>query len=160
MGFEDRQYKSDYNPGPGPRFIFPMPSKLTFALLIACTAMFFVQSFYRPITGWLALSTLDNSAVTQPWRWITYQYLHGGGGHLFFNLIGIYFFVPPLEARWGWKRTLAFYTAGGVISGMCFFFIITVVFHNAGYLIGASGSIFAVLGALTYLALICRFWRC
>src|SRR3954451_23199030 len=106
MAFEDRAYNRESEYGSGPRFIFPMPSKLTFALLIACVAVFFVQSFYRPASFWGALILDEGLAFKQPWRWLTYQYLHAGGGHLFFNLIGIYFFVAPLEARWGWKRTL------------------------------------------------------
>src|SRR6476620_5353653 len=130
MAFEDRQYHREYNPGSGP--------KLIFALILACVIMFFMQAFYRPTTGWLALMTIDNVWLTQPWRWVTYQYLHGGGGHLFFNLLGIYFFVPPLEARWGWKRTLAFYTVGGVFAGICFF-PISMAFHGGGLLYGASG---------------------
>jgi membrane associated rhomboid family serine protease len=158
MAFEDRQYQREYEDGggggfgsgAGPKFIFPMPSMLTFALIIACVVIFFVQSFYRPVTEWGALTLYDNLAWKQPWRWITYQYLHGGGGHLFFNLIGIYFFVPPLEALWGWKRTLAFYTAGGLVSGIAFW-LMSLLLHVPSALIGASGCVFAVLGALAYL---------
>src|SRR5262249_4759651 len=103
-------------------------------------------------TIWGMLTLEEGLAFKQPWRWLTYQYLHGGGGHLFFNLIGIYFFIPPLEVRWGWKRTLAFYTAGGLFAGACFAAMSAMLFHGEGPLVGASGCIFAVLGALTLLA--------
>src|SRR4051812_12230760 len=111
MGFEDRRYDdSERTYRPGPKFIFPMPSILTFVLLITCTVIFLIQSYAAPVTGWGVLTFRDLLAFKQPWRWITYQYLHGGGGHLFFNLISIYFLVPALEQRWGWRRTFAFYT--------------------------------------------------
>jgi membrane associated rhomboid family serine protease len=157
MPFEDRQYNREYNPGSGgggsgPKFIFPMPSKLTFGLIIACVAIFFLQAFVPRVSAYGALILFDGLWYKQPWRWITYQYLHGGGGHLFFNLIGIYFFVPALEARWGWKKTLVFYTAGGLAAGVAFWAMSLMFLGGGGILIGASGCIFAVLGALTYLA--------
>ena len=36
-----------------------------------------------------------------PWQLVTYGFLHGGIGHLFFNMLVLFFFGPPLEARWG-----------------------------------------------------------
>jgi membrane associated rhomboid family serine protease len=152
MAFEDRQYNREYNAGSGPKFIFPMPSKLTFGLIVACVAAFFLQAFVPRVTEHGALILFDGLWYKQPWRWITYQYMHGGGGHLFFNLIGIYFFVPALEARWGWKKTLGFYTAGGLASGLAFWAMSLMFMRGGGILIGASGCIFAVLGALTFLA--------
>ena len=40
-----------------------------------------------------------------------------GGQHIFWNLVSIYFLVPMLERVWGWQRTLAMYTAGGIVLG-------------------------------------------
>ena len=35
----------------------------------------------------------------RPWTPITYMFLHGGIWHLFFNMLGLYFFGPALESR-------------------------------------------------------------
>ncbi len=149
MGWEERAYNRDDGSG-GPKLIFPMPSKLTFAIIVACVVLFFLERLTGPIGEAIreygSLRFDGGRAFTQPWRWITYQYLHGSGGHIFFNLLGIYFFLPPLERLWGWKRTLAFYTLGGVFAGATFG--VMYLFSFGRVLIGASGSIFALLGAL------------
>ena len=152
MAWEDRAYNSEREGrSSGPRFVFPMPSKLTFGLILSCVVIFFIQrltgNFGAQIENYGALKFTGLLAFKQPWRWITYQYLHGGGAHLFWNVLSIYFFVPPLEKLWGWKRTLGFYTAGGIVAGITFG--IMNLFVPVHSLIGASGSIFAVLGALT-----------
>lgn len=149
MAWQERSYNRDSGFG-GPRFIFPMPSKLTFWLLISCAVIFILQTttggFGDAISAYGMLVTHDGMAFTQPWRWLTYQYLHGTGGHLFFNLLSIYFLVPMLERVWGWRRVLVFYTLGGIAAGATF--AIMTIFVPALGLIGASGCIFAVLGAL------------
>jgi membrane associated rhomboid family serine protease len=134
-----------------------MPTMLTFALILACVIVFVIQSvtarvaFASPLVAWGQLTFEGHKAFTQPWRWITYQYLHGSGTHIFFNLFTLYFFVPMLERTWGWRKTLAFYTLGGIIAGITFALIqVFVPYHLS--LIGASGSILSVIGALAAIA--------
>src|SRR3954470_10161707 len=105
MAWEDRAYnREDQASGSGPKLIFPMPSKLTFALIIACVIVFFVERLTGPagesISQYGFFSFANGFAYKQPWRWLTYQYMHGGGMHLFWNILSIYFFVPPLERLW------------------------------------------------------------
>jgi membrane associated rhomboid family serine protease len=160
MAWEDRAYNREGNTfdrgggGRSLRFLLPR-TPLAITLIVVNVVIFFVQAFSGPFAGgsslvrWGALTFHDSLALTEPWRWITYQYLHGSGSHLFFNMIGLYFFVPILEQRWGWKRALAFYTAGGIAAGVTYGII--SIWH-AGVLIGASGSLLAVLGAVAVIA--------
>jgi membrane associated rhomboid family serine protease len=154
MAWEDRAYyREGSSYGSGPKFIFPMPSKLTFAVIIANVAVFLLRIFPDAYFWSVEHGALDfrgKLAFIQPWRWITYQYIHGGAAHLFFNMISIYFFLPMVERAWGWKRAFAFYTAGGIAAGVAFGFI--SIFYPGSRLIGASGSIMAVLGAATAIA--------
>jgi len=53
----------------------------------------------------------DNFAFYQ---FITYQFLHGDFGHLFFNMLGLWFFGYQLENVWGPKRFLIFYLVCGL----------------------------------------------
>ena len=39
--------------------------------------------------------------LLQPWGAVTYMFLHGDLMHLAGNMIVLFFFGPPLEARWG-----------------------------------------------------------
>jgi membrane associated rhomboid family serine protease len=161
MAWEDRPYYREgasYGSGRGLgglRFLLPR-TKLGIILIVVNVVVFIIQAatgpaaIFSPLVRWGNLTFNDGRAFYQPWRWITYQYLHGGGSHLFWNLIGIYFFVPVLEQMWGWKKTLLFYTAGGIAAGVTFG-LMSLVFPTPG-LIGASGSLLAVIGAIAVIA--------
>ncbi|HWB54882.1 MAG TPA: rhomboid family intramembrane serine protease [Tepidisphaeraceae bacterium] len=129
---------------------FPAPTPMALAVMGACFVVFLIQCAAPTVTDLGAFTFADHLAWTQPWRWITYQYLHGGAAHIFWNLLGIYFFLPPLERLWGWKSAFAFYTVGGIAAGITFG-IITVFAHQFGILIGASGCIMACIGAVALL---------
>jgi membrane associated rhomboid family serine protease len=112
-------------------------------LLIANVVMFFVTSadqglfrslwFYPPI------------AIYKPWTIVTYMFLHGGIGHLFFNMLGLFFFGSRLETRLGSKSFLWLYFLAG-IGGALF----QTVFASAAPMVGASGAIYGLLIAYAY----------
>jgi membrane associated rhomboid family serine protease len=124
---------------------------MALGVMIACFVAFLLQSLAGPYLYFsFALTFAGGKGLYQPWRLFTYQYLHEGAMHIFFNLLGIYFFVPPLERLWGPARTFAFYTAGGVVGGLAFG-LLSAVDPGVGFLVGASGSILAALGACALL---------
>jgi membrane associated rhomboid family serine protease len=87
---------------------------------------------------------LDPSAP-KLWQYFTYQFMHEDWMHIGGNMLFLYIFGNNINDRLGHLGYLAFYLAGGVVSGMG---------HSAFAtqpIIGASGSIMAVTGA--YLAL-------
>lgn len=155
MAWEDRPYYRD-DPGFRTRFGFTPPTPVAMGILIACLAVFVLQAIAGDFRGseglseWLGLTFRGGRAFYQPWRFITYQYVHGSAFHIFFNLIGIYFLVPPIERIWGGRNTFLFYTAGGVAGGVLYG-VMNLFLQNLHLLVGASGSIFACLGALALL---------
>ena len=157
MGWQDRPYYRDEHGGVPPVvFSFPKLTRMTMVLIGTCLAVYLVQSFTREtgfVERWFRLTFAGGRAFTQPWRWVTYQYLHGGAGHFFFNMIGLYFFLPSLEMMWGWKKALAFYTAGGAFAGLTYGLMMLVMPQYAvGGLIGASGAVLAAMGAIALLS--------
>lgn len=134
------------------RLGFPAPTPMSLVVMAVCILVFVLQNTAAGtgIDDYLSFSFANHLAWREPWRWITYQYLHGGVSHIFWNLIGIYFFLPPLEKLWGWRRSFAFYTLGGIAAGVTFG-IISVFDHQIGFLIGASGAIMACIGAVALL---------
>ena len=156
MGWKDRAYYRDDADGQVPPVVFsmPRPPRLTTTLIIVNLAVFILQALTRDtasLVRWGALTFVDNLAFTQPWRWITYQYLHGGAWHIFMNLLALYFFLPALEMMWGWKKAFAFYTLGGIVGGVTFG-VLCAIFGRHSILIGASGSVLAALGAVALLS--------
>jgi membrane associated rhomboid family serine protease len=150
MAWQDRAYNRNYGSG-GMRMGFPAPTPWALGVMGACVVVFVLQCTVLPqVTEWGSFIFAGGLAWKEPWRWITYQYLHGNAGHIFWNLLGIYFFFPPLERLWGGWRTLVFYTLGGIAGGFTFG-IISVFFQHLGFLIGASGAIMACMGAVALL---------
>jgi membrane associated rhomboid family serine protease len=76
---------------------------------------------------------------------ISNGFFHASFGHLFFNMLTLYFFGPQLEAKIGTPRFVALYFLGLLVSSLG-----TVFTHrkDPNYAsLGASGAILAVLFA-------------
>jgi membrane associated rhomboid family serine protease len=50
----------------------------------------------------------------KPWQLITHMFMHGGLGHLAFNMFGLWMFGAKLENLWGSKKFLTFYLICGI----------------------------------------------
>ena len=80
-----------------------------------------------------------------PWQLITYQFMHGGFWHIFFNMFILWMFGMEIENLWGSKKFLIFYLSCGVAAGLFQLFISPLLGALAAPTIGASGAIFGVL---------------
>lgn len=80
--------------------------------------------------------------LQRPWTGITYMFLHGGLGHIFFNMIALFFFGPRLEQRLGGTDFIRLYLLSG-IGGAAFSFF----FGPGNPVVGASGAVYGVLVA-------------
>jgi len=78
------------------------------------------------------------------WTLITAIYLHGGILHIFFNMLWVRQIGPTVEEFFGTSRLILIFTFSGVIG-----FIVSSLF-GVPFTIGASGSIFGLLGAMVY----------
>ena len=78
------------------------------------------------------------------WTLINAIYLHGSLLHIIFNLLWIRQLGPMVEEFFGTSRLIIIFTISGIIG-----FIVSN-FVGIQFTIGASGSIFGLLGALIY----------
>lgn len=82
------------------------------------------------------------------WRYVTYLFVHGDVFHLFFNMLVLWFFAPPLENRWGTRGFWTFYLVVGALAALghmaCAHIPNAPVALNV---IGASGAIYGVFVA-------------
>ncbi len=76
----------------------------------------------------------------RPWTLITYMFLHAGMMHLIFNMIGLFFFGPRLEARLGAKGFLGLYFLSG-LGGAAFSF----AFSYGAPVVGASAAVYGII---------------
>jgi len=85
---------------------------------------------------------------SRPWTLITYQFVHENILHLAFNLIALYFFGPPVEARLGGRRFLAFYLLCG-LGGAALAGVLSQIVY-LGLLVGASAAVLGVAVAFAW----------
>jgi membrane associated rhomboid family serine protease len=119
----------------------PIPP-LTKNLMLACTAIFCLQVFLS-LDRWFALWPLG-SGLFMPWQVVSYAFLHGGMGHLFFNMLGLWMFGSELERLWGPKRYWQFLLAG-VLAAAAAQLLVTWLTGSRTPTVGASGALFALL---------------
>ncbi len=85
------------------------------------------------------------------WQLITYQFMHGGFAHIFFNMFALWMFGVEVEYFMGSRKFIYFYLLCGVVAGI-FQLVLPPLFGEAlAPTIGASGAIFGVLVAFAML---------
>ncbi len=129
-------------------------------LLIACTAVFLVQTLVGLLLGDRAGALLNRYlglvpfAVTHGFIWqpFTYLFLHGNIWHLLFNMLFLWMFGMDLERTWGRRRFYFYYFLTGVGAGVINVVVKTLLYPAGSpalelTTIGASGAIYGVLMA-------------
>jgi membrane associated rhomboid family serine protease len=81
----------------------------------------------------------------RPWTLVTYMFLHGGLGHVAFNMLALYFFGSRVELRLGSRHFIWLYLISGIAGGL-----LSLVFTPRAAIIGASGAVFGVSFAFAY----------
>jgi len=79
--------------------------------------------------------------LERPWTPLTYMFVHAGFFHLFFNMLVLFFFGPPLEERWGSREFIKFYLIAGLGGALLSFAFPRVP------IVGASGAVYGVMMA-------------
>jgi membrane associated rhomboid family serine protease len=118
-------------------------------LLVANLIAYLLKStlFWAP--RFLALFGFSPFAVWgRPWTLVTYQFVHASILHLAFNLVALYFFGPPVEARLGGRRFIGFYILCGI--GGAILSALLVPLFGDQLVVGASGAVLGVAVAFAW----------
>ena len=114
--------------------------------LIAANVIVFIGTSINPIL-------IDQFGLTpalfpeRPWTIITNMFIHGGLGHIFSNMLTLFFFGRYLLEVVGERKFLISYLAGGILGNIFYMWL----GDPQTTAIGASGAVFAVGGALAVL---------
>jgi membrane associated rhomboid family serine protease len=81
------------------------------------------------------------SPLFEPWQLVSYMFLHGGLGHIFFNLFALWIFGQAIENYWGTKRFTTYYFLTGIGAAL----IHMMISGGGAPTIGASGAVFGIL---------------
>ncbi len=117
--------------------------KITWSLIILNVAVFLLVFSLPTELFDLVFEILSFSwdGKFDVWRWFTSLFLHASASHLFFNMLGLYFFGKILEedemsAKW----FLSIYFISGLAGNLVFMLI------SPYSVVGASGAVFGLLG--------------
>jgi len=147
---------SPYRAGPA-GFSFPPITPAVKWILLACVVLFFLDLPFNGRLSWAMGARLDG--MLDWWglgslRVLTYMWFHGFGDpwHLISNALMLYFFGTMAEARLGYRGTLKFFLAAGVLGGILFVATSPLYAGASSYVVGASGG---AIGIVVY----CATWR-
>jgi len=100
------------------------------------------------IVQWLELPKDFFEFLSQPWSLVTYSFFHGGLGHLFWNMVMLYFSGRIFLNLFGPRKLINVYFLGVILGGLLFLLSYNVFPAFLGVnaaLIGASAGVTAVL---------------
>jgi membrane associated rhomboid family serine protease len=121
----------------------PLPP-VTKALLLINVAAFSIDMLLGLVlTRYFALWPVT-SDLFMPWQVVSYAFLHGGIGHLFFNMLGLWMFGSELERLWGQRRYLQFLVAS-ILAAAALQLLVTYLTGARYPTVGASGGLFGLL---------------
>jgi rhomboid protease GluP len=102
---------------------------------------------FESIGYYLGANSREHVLNGQFWRLITYQFVHGSILHIFFNMYALAYIGLMIEHKLDSKKYLFIYLISGICGGL-----LSIAYHDFGYMVGASGSIMGLFGA--FLALL------
>jgi membrane associated rhomboid family serine protease len=127
--------------------LFAIPYILTGVL-----SLFSIRFGFIP---WVSLSSDPSDLLWKPWSILTYAFFHSGIFHILFNLIIFYFISRLFLTFFTQKQLLNVYLVGALFAGVVYIFsylVFPALISYKASLIGASGSVMAVMFATTTFA--------
>jgi membrane associated rhomboid family serine protease len=107
----------------------------------------------------LSLLTRDESGIIfnsdfRPWMLVSYMFLHGDFGHIFFNMLSLVMFGSVVESFMGSKKFLRYYLITGVGAAVLQLILHVIEVYQGsggfGFTVGASGGTMGILMAYGY----------
>lgn len=129
----------------------PSIAPVTTLLVLANLGLFVLSELLGGSTSPLVLHRLGALfswplVLEEPWRLVSYFFLHFGPAHLIVNLLALWLFGRLAEQAFGPWRFFAVYCSGGLIGGL-----LSLLLGGPGFRVGASGAVLGVVGGATVL---------
>jgi rhomboid family protein len=125
------------------------PGRMTPAvkMLVIVNVVMFVLNLIVPLMT-LRLGLVPQAVFQQfaLWQLVTYMFLHGGVGHILFNMLSLWMFGTDLERTWGTRFFTKYYFVTGIgaaVTTLILSFFLDSVYYTVT--IGASGAIYGLL---------------
>lgn len=106
------------------------------------------------VVQWLRSTADPGTLLTRPWTVITYMFTHTGLGHIFWNMVLLWFGGRLFQDLLGGKRLLGYYLLAG-LSGFALFLAVQWLLpgvHGAPHGLGIMGASASALGVFMGIA--------
>ncbi len=123
--------------------MFAKAGRLTWALIIACVALYLPELMGMNLNALLAVSPY--SLHFAPWQIVSAMFAHASLEHLAMNMVSLWWLGTLLERTQGSIQLAVVYFTSGVAGNLSF------CLFGSGYAVGASGAIFGLMGATAVL---------
>jgi len=110
-------------------------------ILLATVAVFFVDHFTRGMLSQYGSLSVRDLLHFEVWRLVTYMFLHGGVGHIFWNMFIFWMIGQTLERQLGTRQFLWMYFAAGIAGGLLEVAFNVVMHFQHGPLMTRQGPI-------------------
>ena len=87
-------------------------------ILLLTVGVFLADGFTNGALSRFGALTVTDVLHLQVWRLVTYMFLHGGIGHIFWNMFIFWMIGNMLERQLGTKQFLYMYFAAGILGGV------------------------------------------
>lgn len=136
---------------------FGLPYVTVVIIIVNCLIFFGVElsGFYDAIMNFGALYYPDVFDQKEYYRLLSHMFLHADSGHLFNNMLVLFFIGERLEKIVGIKKYLFIYLGAGFLAGIGSMSYNMIQGADVSS-VGASGAIFGIVGAMTYIVLVNR----
>ncbi len=114
-------------------------------LLIAANVLTYMVLQQSPESK-LALEFVPALMLVRPWTLFTYMFIHADFGHIFFNMLTLFFFGPRVEDRLGGAKFLTLYFVSGLFGAFT-----SMIMSPMVGILGASAAVYGVLLAFARL---------
>ena len=104
------------------------------------------------ILNWFSISSNGLEIITRPWTIITNMFLHFDLGHIFWNMLFLYWFGRILQELIGNRKILAIYVLSGLAGALAFVLSANLNPAIGSYALGASGAIMGIILAAATIA--------
>lgn len=91
-------------------------------ILLFFATFVFAHANICDLNRWLGLHYFS-APDFYPWQIITYMFMHGNFGHLFFNMFALWMFGAAVENYWGSKKFLIYYLITGIGAALTHYII-------------------------------------
>lgn len=123
-------------------------------IILVNAAVFVIQALGGETLNSFAVAYLGfdpsfPTVFTQPWRLVTYTFLHAGFFHFLFNMLWLWWMGKSVEQAVGPRNFTAIYFGAGIL-GALLDSLLAIAFGSA-MVIGASGAVTGILVAFAML---------